>query len=312
MTLTKYLNPKYDITFKKIFGTEKNKELLINFLNEALKNQIDSAIVEVIFLPTIQDPEIASKKQSIVDVLCKDSTNVQYIIEMQMTEGTGFEERAQYYAAKAYVAQMQSGNKLYSELKKVIFIALANYNVFPEKEDYKSEHVILDAKTLENDLKMFSFTFVNLPKFKQLKKKLKDLTLEEKWYYFLASAQDTVDADLAELVGEDEIIKQAFAALEMFSWSEEDLAAYNSEEKRRLDETAIEHKMKLDARTEGKAEGLAEGKALGKAEGRALGELNKAIEIAKNLLEKGFDSQDIAKITGLSEDEIKKLALLQK
>lgn len=287
MPLAKYLNPKNDVAFKKIFGTEKNKELLINFLNEVLKNQIDSVIEDVIFLPTAQDPEIASRKQSIVDVLCKDSTGVQYIIEMQMTGGTGFEERAQYYAAKAYIAQMQAGDKLYSQLKKVIFIAIANYNVFPHKKEYKSEHVILDSKTLENDLKMFSFTFINLPKFAKLKKKPKDLTLEEKWYYFLKSAEATVDADLDELVGKDAIIKQAFSALDRFGWSEEELAAYDREVKRMLDEAAIEDKIRLDAKTEGR--------------------LEEKLEIAKNLLKKGFDFQNIGEITGLSEDEIKKL-----
>ena len=164
----------------------------------------------------MQDPEIASKKQSSVDVLCKDQKGIQYIIEMQMTQGSGFEERAQYYAAKAYVSQMRACDKRYANLKEVIFIALANYNIFPRKSGYKSEHVILDKKTLENDLKMFSFTFINLPKCVKTVKNVKDLSLEEKWYYFLYNAEMTEDSDLDDLVGDDIIIREAFNELERF------------------------------------------------------------------------------------------------
>ena len=150
----KYLNPQYDISFKRIFGTEKNKELLLNFLNVVLKNQIKSPIIEVVFLKTVQDPEIASKKQSIVDVLCKDTTGVQYIIEMQMTKGSGFEERAQYYAAKAYVNQMLAGDRQYANLKEVIFIAIANYNIFPHKMIiYK----VIDNKKFQRGRKKYFF-----------------------------------------------------------------------------------------------------------------------------------------------------------
>lgn len=292
MTLaSKYLNPQYDISFKRIFGTEKNKELLLNFLNVVLKNQINFPIIEVVFLKTVQDPEIASKKQSIVDVLCKDTTGVQYIIEMQMTKGSGFEERAQYYAAKAYVNQMLAGDRQYANLKEVIFIAIANYNIFPHKKNYKSEHVILDRATLENDLNMFSFTFINLPKFAKIKKKLKDLTLEEKWYYFLKNAQKTNDSELDELVGKDIIIKQAYRELDRFGWSEEELATYDREIKRQLDEEAIEEQIRIDAKAEGKAEGKIEEK----------------MEVVKKMSAEGLDINIIAKVTDLTVEEIKVL-----
>jgi predicted transposase/invertase (TIGR01784 family) len=102
MSFSKYLDPKNDYAFKRIFGTEKNQDILVHFLNDMLsfsgKNQIQS----VSFLKTAQDPEIAAKKQSLVDVLCKDETGRQYIVEMQVARTPGFEKRAQYYAAKAY------------------------------------------------------------------------------------------------------------------------------------------------------------------------------------------------------------------
>ncbi len=86
MALSKFLDPKLDLTFKKIFGTEKNKNILIHFLNDILGFTGVNAIQDVEFLSTIMNPEIASDKQSIVDVLCKDSLGNRYIAEMVRPE----------------------------------------------------------------------------------------------------------------------------------------------------------------------------------------------------------------------------------
>ncbi len=86
MALSKFLDPKNDISFKRIFGTEKNKDILIHFLNDILGFTGKSAIKDIEFLSTIQDPDIASKKQSIVDVLCRDENGLQVIVEMVRPE----------------------------------------------------------------------------------------------------------------------------------------------------------------------------------------------------------------------------------
>ncbi len=100
--ISKFLNPKNDYAFKKIFGTEKNKDILVDFINAILRFEGTEQIKTVVFLSPIQDPEIAAKKQSIVDILCTDQKGQQYIIEMQVAHMAGFEKRAQYYASKAY------------------------------------------------------------------------------------------------------------------------------------------------------------------------------------------------------------------
>nr|WP_281508801.1 PD-(D/E)XK nuclease family transposase [Wolbachia endosymbiont (group B) of Pandemis cinnamomeana] len=86
MALSKFLDPKNDISFKRIFGTEKNKDILIHFLNDILGFTGKSTIKDIEFLSTIQDPDIASKKQSIVDVLCRDENGLQVIVEMVRPE----------------------------------------------------------------------------------------------------------------------------------------------------------------------------------------------------------------------------------
>ena len=168
MTIAKFLDPKNDVAFRRIFGSEKNKDILIHFVNDILELKNGNKIREVTFLPTIQDPEIASKKQSIVDVLCKDENGVQIIVEMQVSPQEGFEKRAQYYAAKAYSRQLNRGKaegSRYIDLKSVIFIAISDSIVFKNKKSYKSNHVILDKESFSRDLRDFSFTFIELPKF---------------------------------------------------------------------------------------------------------------------------------------------------
>ncbi|WP_081819078.1 PD-(D/E)XK nuclease family transposase [Rickettsia endosymbiont of Ixodes scapularis] len=90
----------------KNFRYGKNKDILIHFLNDILGYTGKEVITEVTFLKTIQDPDIAAYRQSIVDVLCRDKYGTQFIVEMQVSKHTGFEKRAQLYAAKAYSRQI--------------------------------------------------------------------------------------------------------------------------------------------------------------------------------------------------------------
>lgn len=240
--LSRLLDPKNDFAFKKIFGTKKNQDIPIALLNEVLKKQLHKKVDKVQFLSPIQEPEVRAKKQSVVDVLCEDQDGCQYIVEMQVANRGGFEERAQYYASKAFVSQMQKGED-YTQLKEVIFLAFTNYSVFPKKKEYKSEHITLDKKTLEHDLNKISFTFVDLVKFEQQRPKdISKLSLEEKFYYFLHQVQELNPEELEKLSGKDTIIKKAINELNRSSWTEEELRHYEDIEKANLDnETALQY-----------------------------------------------------------------------
>jgi len=311
----KYLNPRNDVAFKRIFGTEKNKVILISFLNEVLRKQLALPIEDIEFLKPSQDPTIASRKQSIVDVLCKDKEGVQYIVEMQVAKTGGFEKRAQFYAAKAYIDQMKAGDERYINLKEVIFIAIADYDIFPNKKHYKSEHVILDRFTLENDLSMFSFTFVNLPKFDKeyndSKRSLTDLSLEEKWYYFLKHAEEMRGQELETLTGGDIMIREAYKELEMYNWSDTDLAIYEGELKRQRDEYNIElYKQEEAQRRQKEAEkralekGIQQGMEKGMEKGLEQGIEKARLEMARKMRSKGVDINAISEFTGFSKSEL--------
>ncbi|MDE5062709.1 Rpn family recombination-promoting nuclease/putative transposase [Wolbachia endosymbiont of Drosophila tsacasi] len=291
MALSKFLDPRNDLCFKKIFGTEKNKNILIHFLNDILGFAEASAIQEVEFLSTIMDPEIASDKQSIVDVLCKDSIGNRFVIEMQLARDKGFEKRAQLYAAKAYSRQLdKSGN--YIDLKKVFFIAISNCNLLPEEVGYISTHNIRDIKTNGHYLKDFQFIFIELPKF--TKSKVEQLeSIVDRWLFFFKYAEETTDEDLKKIAEKAPIIKLAYDELDKFRWNEKDLVAY---EERIMDlrkeEAILEYRLDL-AKEKGIEKGIEKGK----------------IEVAKAMLANNVDVNTIVKCTGLSMSEIEELSV---
>lgn len=281
----KLLDPKNDVAFKRIFGTEKNKDILIHFLNDMLVFRGKKPIQDVSFLKPILDPEIYNKKTSIVDVLCEDEEKNSYIVEMQVAKTMGFEKRAQFYASKAYCTQANVGAK-YINLKEVVFLAIADYVMFPDKKALKSDHVILDRETFEHDLRDFSFTFLELGKFNKSKEDVDALSdVTEKWCYFFKYAEDVTPEELQKLIGGDLVIKKAYEELDRFYWTEEELISYDAVIKREKD-----YQASLDQKFDE-------------------GQREKQLEIVYKMYSKGIDVETIADVTGLSLEEISSLKL---
>ncbi len=282
MMLSKFLDPKNDLAFKRIFGTERNKDILIHFLNDIFA-RTTNPIEDVTFLKTSQNPEIAALRNTIVDVMCRDTKGRKLIIEMQVGREPGFAKRAQYYAARAYIDQRDQGVD-FKDLDEIIFLGITSFALFPQKTAYLSYHQMLDIETHERDLKDFSYAFLELPKFK---KKIKQLTtVTEKWAYFFKNAKKTSEQELESIIGSDQIIQKAFDELNRYSWTVEELRYYDSVDMKQSADKAI-------------LEGAYE-------EGEAAGERKKAYEIARQLLDV-LDLETIAKKTGLSLEELSKL-----
>ncbi len=289
MALSKFLDPKNNYAFRRIFGTEKNKDILIHFLNDILGRTGEAKIEEVTFLSPILDPEIAAKKESIVDVLCRDSTGVRFICEMQVARTTSFEKRAQFYAAKAYSSQAGVGDQ-YQNLKEIIFIAITDFVLFPNKPRYKSDHVTLDKIDHEHDLKDFSYTFIELPKFPKTKEDQLE-NIVEKWCYFFKYASETSEKDLRKIVGSDVIIGKAYDELVGYNWTDDERAMYEWAKKNEDDNVSC----LKQSRIEGREEGIEEGRKV------------REIEMAKAMLAEGMDVTTVTRLTGLSIEEIEKL-----
>lgn len=276
----KFLNPCIDIAFKKIFGSEEHKRVTISFLNSILEYTGERAIKEVQFLNTEQKRVMQGKKDNILDILCTDQSGNRYIVEIQVEGVKEFGKRIVYYGTKTYSMQLGTAQS-YHTLAPVTAIAILNFSMFPNKTAYKSIHNLLDIKTHEHDLQELSFAFVELPKFTKQENEL--ISDEDKWIYFLKNItkKDHVPEPLKKGAFEE-----ACGAAERMTWSEEELNAYDDDIIRATD-----------------AKGTVE---FAYEEGEAKGELKKAKAIAKNLLDV-LDAAAIAKITGLTIDEIEQL-----
>ncbi|MCS6795151.1 MAG: Rpn family recombination-promoting nuclease/putative transposase [Raineya sp.] len=283
-----FADVKNDIAFRKIFGNEQKKEILISFLNAILGLEKERKIADVQILNPYQVPIVLGAKSTVLDVKAKDETGKEYIVEMQVTDKIGFAQRVVYYSAKSYVSQLNA-NEEYYELKPVIFIGILNF-VFLETPNYLSRHLILDTQTQEHKLKDLEFNFIELPKFNKQIHQLESLT--EKWIFFIKNAENL------EVIPEnvdDKGLQNAYLEADKHLWSKKDLEAYEYARMRETDEKAE----KMKAIEIGFQKGLQEGLEKGI-------EKNK-IETALKAIQQGLDNQIIQVLTGLSIEEIEKL-----
>ncbi len=300
----KFANPTNDIAFKKIFGDENKTEVLISFLNSILDFQGNKKIKSVTIANPYQVPKIKELKNTILDIKATNQDNEQFIVEMQVEKDREFAKRSLYYTSKSYVEQIDKAEN-YRKLKKVYFIGILNFAILDTKE-YISRHLILDEKTLKQEVADFEFTFIELKKF--------NLTLQEcdtnakKWIYFIqnASSFDMIPKEYEDI----EAFVTAFESAKQYNWSKKEMEVYDWHFKQTwkqlsVIETALEDGKEMGIKV-GREEGLKEGLKEGLREGLKEGEQNKAIEIAKNLLDV-LDDETIATKTGLSVEEIEKL-----
>jgi predicted transposase/invertase (TIGR01784 family) len=294
-----FLDPKNDFAFKQIFGTEQNKDILLHLLNDVFANQTFREtygnIESVELIKLNQYPEIMGLRESIVDVLCKDSEGRQFIVEMQCARDSAFLKRAHVYASRAYLNQMTKGTE-YKELKSVIFFAIMKHTIFPKKDSYISHHEFRDVVSGEHDLKEFYFSFLELDKFNKTIDELE--TNIEKWSYFFKHAPTTKQDESTKLSEDNSSIGNAFLALTKLAATPAELLEY---ERFAMKQNEIEVGLE-----DAKLEGMREGEKRGKLEGMREGKL----ETAKNLLAANMDVNLIASVTELPVEEI--LALKEK
>ena len=290
----KYLDPKADLTFKKIFG--EHKDLLISLVNALLPLDDDAQVQSVEYLSPELVPDTFVGKNSIVDVRCRDAKGRQFLVEMQMLWSPAFKQRVLFNASKAFVRQLDRRYR-YELLQPVYSLNLVN-EVF--MKDYPQEFIHnfnivhdLHSNEIINGL---HFTFVELPKFKP--QNVKEKKMAVLWLKFLTEInEDTVEAP-QELLDNPETSK-ALQTVEMSAMTKEELWAYEDF----WDKLGAERLLFVDSNKISREKGRAEGRAEGIAEGRA--EEKKAI--ARKLLSLNMPTATIVQATALTAEEIETL-----
>jgi predicted transposase/invertase (TIGR01784 family) len=278
----RYLDPKNDLTFKKVFG--QHPHLLVSFLNALLP--LDSPILSVEYLPHELVPEIPVLKYSIVDVRCTDQNGRQFIVEMQMLWTDAFKSRVLFNASKAYVQQLGKA-KQYKSLQPVYALSLVNETFEPYIPEYYHHYKIVHQQHPDKHLKGLELVFVELPKFKA--KNISERKMQLLWLRFMTEIEDSSEEIPEELL-QNPIIKEAVDYLQESGFTKEELATYD----KYWDDISSEMTL-LDA---AKEEGLKEGRG----EERA-----KIIALVKKAIENGLSNDIIKQLTGLTEEEINDL-----
>ncbi|MBF0185417.1 MAG: Rpn family recombination-promoting nuclease/putative transposase [Magnetococcales bacterium] len=181
----KFIDPRIDFAFKKIFGSESAKDVLISFLESLLGLEGDRRIAELTILDPFLAPKIRELKYSILDVKCRDHRGVTYIVEMQIQKVAAFLKRIQYNAAKAYTHQIERSED-YPKLNQVIAITITDFVLFSGFNHCVSRHESRETITGQSYLQEILHFFVELPKFPKTLDELDDIL--DRWIYFIKYA----------------------------------------------------------------------------------------------------------------------------
>ena len=245
----RYLDPKNDLTFKKVFGEHPN--LLKSFLNALLPLAEGQEIIGLEYLPSEQVPEIPVLKNSIVDVRCTDNTGRQFIVEMQMLWTDSFKSRVLFNASKAYVKQLDKGRE-YKGLKPVYALSMVNENFERDTDEYYHHYSIIHNQLSGKKIEGLEFVFVELPKFKA--KNLIEKKLQTLWLRYLTEIEDNSEAPPADLLTNPEV-RQAIECLRESAFTRAELETYD----KYWDGVSTEKTLIADALDLGKKEGIGEG-----------------------------------------------------
>jgi predicted transposase/invertase (TIGR01784 family) len=276
-----FINPKTDFAFKKIFGSEQSKDILISFLNAILYNG-NPTIEDLEILNPYLAPKIRGIKDTYLDVKAKITGNKTVIIEMQVLNVEGFEKRILYNAAKAYSLQLDQGED-YTLLNPVIALTITDFEMFPNLDRVISRFVLKEKEFLVDYIIYdIELVFVELTKFSKGLEELKTIT--DKWIYFLKTAR-SLDV-VPETMGTVPEIKKAFEIANQANLNREELEDL---EKREIYIHDQRNAIKRAIR-QGKEQGREEAK----------------FEIAKQLLDV-LDEEMISQKTGLSLEDVQDL-----
>lgn len=283
--MPRYLDPKNDFIFKKIFGN--HPDLLKSFLNAILPLPEDCVIEKLTYLAPDNVPEIPALKYSIVDVRCFDNHGRHFIVEMQLQWTPDFIKRMIFNAASTYVRQLKKGEE-YQDLSPVYGVALLDTQFDKVSPEWFHHFRMAHAVDKNNVLDHIQLILIELPKFQPTTTKDKKLTIL--WLRFLKEINEKtqeIDPHLLEVAE----IKQALTLLEVASYNEEELLAYDQ----RWDAVSSEKTL-----LRGKfAEGIVKGRAEGRAEVRT--------EMVRSLHQLGLSIEQIAVAAKLSHPEIEKI-----
>ena len=282
--MSKYINPFTDVGFKKIFGQEINKDLLIDFLNSLLQGE--RVINDVKFLDKEQLSEFKDDRSLIYDVYCESEGGEKIIVEMQNRSQPYYKNRSIYYAAESIARQGERGTEWMFDVKAVYCVSFLNFRQAGISDEFRTDVALMNMQSKELFSNKIRLIYLQLPLFTKTVSECENHF--ERWIYVLKN-MEKLDRYPFEI--KDKVFKKLIETCEVSSWTREERIKYDHALKQFRDTLAVMEGQKQEGREQGIEQGRAEEK----------------LTIARNMKEKDMDANLIAEVTGLSLEEIAEL-----
>ena len=279
----RYVNFYTDFAFKKLFGTEVNKDLLISFLNALLQGREE--ISEITYLNTEHLGTQEYDRRAVFDVYCKNEKGEYFLVEMQKGEQQFFKDRSIYYSTFAIREQAPRGEWNYG-LKGIYTIGILNFCFENTDPSYYHEVKLLDTKTKEVFYDKLTFIYLEMPKFTKTEAELE--TLFDKWLYVIRNLASLMERPRAL---QEKVFQHLFDAAEIAKFDKKERYEYEESLKAYRDLFSVIETAELR----------------GEKRGEERGEKRGILSVARNLKQEGMPIAGIMKVTGLSEEEIQQL-----
>ncbi|WP_341755651.1 Rpn family recombination-promoting nuclease/putative transposase [Candidatus Tisiphia endosymbiont of Ptychoptera albimana] len=291
------ITPRVDLAFKKIFGVEENKDLLISLINSIVGQE--DQVAEVTLLNPYNPKNFKNDKLSILDVKAKSVDGKRFNIEIQISDEADYDKRALYYWAKLYTEQLKVAQD-YSTLSKAIGIHILNFTSIPNVTKYHNVFHIVEKdsgllyfKDLElHTIELNKFTDNSHEELPDILKKVKNSL--DMWTAFL-TRHDLLNKDNLPKELDNVALKKALTVLDVMNFTDEEREAYEDHLKW----------LRIEANTLKKQ--LEKGIAKGREEGIAKGRYEERISMAKEMLLNDESMEKIIKYTKLSKSQIENL-----
>ena len=308
----KYINPFTDFGFKKLFGSEPNKDLLVDFLNQVLPGK--HKVKDLTYARTEQLGNSEADRKAIFDLYCVGESGERFIVEMQKAKQNFFKDRGVYYSSFPIQEQARKGDWNY-QLAAVYLIGILDFTFSDDGLEPEVRHEVqLKDQKCRVFYEKLTYIYLEMPNFSKSERDLQGNF--DKWMYVLQQLPHLQNRPPAL---QEKVFQKLFEAAEIARFTPdeknkyEESLKYYRDLKNVVDTSFDEGKAeglaegKAEGLAEGKAEGLAEGKAEGLAEGKVEGLAEGKVEIALQMKQKGMETSLIAEITGLPVEEIQKL-----
>lgn len=306
--MAKYLNPKADLTFKKIFG--EHPKLVISLLNALLPLNEDERVESIEYWPAEKIPRrTQSEKDSIVDVCCHDNKNREFIVEMQMTWTNAFKKRVLLNASKAYVAQSEVG-EAFQLLQPVYALNFVNALMNIGTDGYYHHYQLVHQEKSDEVIDGLQLVFIELPKFKP--STFSEKKMQVLWLRFLTEINEKTLNAPEELLNNPEV-NEALKIVEVAAYTPEEMRAYdkfwdNVSTQKTLElarQQEMEEAMAIKKQAEAELQKARTESEKAKAESEKA--KTRLSETALKMKTDGLPIDIIAKYTGLTVNEIEEL-----